>query len=101
MARSNRMSTHTGAKLAYMKMMREHAQNTTSSSDEAKCETIAFFDYKIQELEIIMSEHLSQKITDAANALTSIVDDDTAHDEWYNLMLESYQRDLKQLEGGW
>ena len=89
------------AKLAYMKAMKEHAENTTSSSDEAKRETIEFFDSKIQELEIILGEHSYQKMTDAANALTTIVDDDRAHDEWYNLMLESYHRDLEQLQTGW
>ena len=46
------MSTHAGAKLAYMKMMKEHAENTTSASDEVKQETIKYFETKIRELEI-------------------------------------------------
>jgi hypothetical protein len=46
------MSTHAGAKLAYMKMMKEHAEKTTSASDEVKQETIKYFETKIRELEI-------------------------------------------------
>jgi hypothetical protein len=48
------MSTHQmiDSKLAYMKMMKEHAEKTASSSDEAKQETIKYFETKIQELEI-------------------------------------------------
>jgi hypothetical protein len=47
------MSTHQmiGSKLAYLKMMKEHAEKTASSSDEAKQETIKYFETKIQELE--------------------------------------------------
>jgi hypothetical protein len=45
------MSAHTGSKLAYMKMMKEHAEKTESGSDEIKQETIKYFDTKIQELE--------------------------------------------------
>jgi hypothetical protein len=46
------MSTHAGAKLAYMKMMKEHAEKTESGSDEAKQETIKYFETQIRELEI-------------------------------------------------
>ena len=46
------MSTHAGAKLAYMKMMKEHAEKTESGSDEAKKETIKYFETHIRELEI-------------------------------------------------
>jgi hypothetical protein len=46
------MSAHTGAKLAYMKMMKEHAEKTESGSDEAKQETIKYFETHIRELEI-------------------------------------------------
>ena len=46
------MCTNAGAKLAYMKMMKEHAQNTTSGSDEVKQETIKYFETQIRELEI-------------------------------------------------
>ena len=45
------MMAEAGPKLAYMKMMKEHAQNTTSASDEVKRETIMFFETKIRELE--------------------------------------------------
>ncbi len=38
--------------LAYLKMMKEHAEKTPSSSDEAKQETIKYFETKIRELEI-------------------------------------------------
>ena len=41
-----------GSKLAYLKMMKEHAENTTSASDEVKQETIKYFETKIRELEI-------------------------------------------------
>jgi hypothetical protein len=46
------MSTHTGSKLAYMKMMKEHAEKTESGSDEIKQETIKYFETQIRELEI-------------------------------------------------
>ena len=46
------MSTHTGAKLAYAKMMKEHAEKTESGSDEIKQETIKYFETQIRELEI-------------------------------------------------
>jgi hypothetical protein len=46
-----KMMVEAGPKLAYMKMMKEHAQNTTSGSDEMKQETIMFFETKIRELE--------------------------------------------------
>ena len=46
------MSTHAGAKLAYMKMMKEHAEKTESGSDEVKQETIKYFETRIRELEI-------------------------------------------------
>jgi len=46
------MSTHAGAKLAYMKMMKEHAETTESGSDEVKQETIKYFETQIRELEI-------------------------------------------------
>jgi hypothetical protein len=46
-----KMMVEAGPKLAYMKMMKEHAQNTTSGSDEVKQETIMFFKAKILELE--------------------------------------------------
>jgi len=46
------MSTHAGAKLAYMKMMKEHAEKTDSGSDEVKQETIKYFETQIRELEI-------------------------------------------------
>jgi hypothetical protein len=46
------MSTHTGSKLAYMKMMKEHAEKTESGSDEIKQETIKYFETHIRELEI-------------------------------------------------
>jgi hypothetical protein len=46
-----KMMTDAGPKLAYMKMMKEHAQNTTSASYEAKQETIKFFETKIRDLE--------------------------------------------------
>jgi hypothetical protein len=46
------MSAHAGAKLAYMKMMKEHAEKTESGSDEAKQETIKYFETHIRELEI-------------------------------------------------
>ena len=49
---THRMSTHAGAKLAYMKMMKEHAENTTSASDEVKQETIKYFEARIRELDI-------------------------------------------------
>jgi UDP-N-acetylmuramyl pentapeptide synthase len=47
-----KMKSEAGPKLAYMKMMKEHAENTASASDDAKNETIKFFDSKIRELEI-------------------------------------------------
>jgi len=40
-----------GPKLAYLKMMKEHAEKTASSCDEPKEETIKFFETKIRELE--------------------------------------------------
>jgi hypothetical protein len=46
------MSTHTGSKLAYMKMMKEHAEKTESGSDEIKQETIKYFETQIRELDI-------------------------------------------------
>jgi hypothetical protein len=46
------MSSHTGSKIAYMKMMNEHAEKTESGSDEMKQETIKYFQTKIHELEI-------------------------------------------------
>ena len=48
----HRMSSHTGSKIAYMKMMNEHAEKTESGSDEMKQETIKYFQTKIHELEI-------------------------------------------------
>jgi hypothetical protein len=47
-----KMKSEAGPKLAYMKMMKEHAEKTASASDEAKNETIKFFETKIRELEI-------------------------------------------------
>ena len=47
-----KMKSEAGPKLAYMKMMKEHAEKTASASDDAKNETIKFFDSKIRELEI-------------------------------------------------
>jgi len=46
------MSTHAGAKLAYMKMMKEHAEKTESGSAEIKHDTIKYFETQIRELEI-------------------------------------------------
>ena len=46
-----KMMVDAGPKLAYMKMMKEHAENTASSSDEVKQETIKFFVTNIRELE--------------------------------------------------
>jgi hypothetical protein len=49
------MSAHQkmiGSKLAYLKMMKEHAEKTTSSSDQVKQETIKYFETQIRELEI-------------------------------------------------
>jgi hypothetical protein len=47
-----KMKSEAGPKLAYMKMMKEHAEKTASASDDAKNETIKFFETKIRELEI-------------------------------------------------
>jgi len=47
-----KMKSEAGPKLAYMKMMKEHAEKTASASDDAKNETIKFFESKIRELEI-------------------------------------------------
>lgn len=46
------MSAQPSAKLAYMKLMKEHAEKIASSSDEVKQETINYFETKIRELEI-------------------------------------------------
>jgi hypothetical protein len=58
-------------KLAYMKMMREQAKNTPSlSADDAKYDTIDFFNSKIRELEAALVEERRQKmITDARQKL--------------------------------
>jgi UDP-N-acetylmuramyl pentapeptide synthase len=47
-----KMKSEAGPKLAYMKMMKEHAEKTASASEDAKNETIKFFETKIRELEI-------------------------------------------------
>jgi len=46
------MSAHTGSKLAYVKMMKEHAEKTESGSDEIKQETIKYFETQIRKLEV-------------------------------------------------
>jgi len=74
-------------KLAYMKMMREQAKNTPSSSaDDAKYETIDFFNSKIRELEASLLEERRQKmIADARHKLLISI----TREELNNLLMDA------------
>jgi len=74
-------------KLAYMKMMKEHVKNTASlSANDAKNETLNFFNSKIQELEAEVVEEKRQKMmADARSKLISI----TSAEEFNNLLIDA------------
>jgi len=73
-------------KLAYMKMMKEHVKNTASlSANDAKNETLNFFNSKIQELEAAVVEEKRQKMmADARSKLISV----TSAEELNNLLID-------------
>ena len=85
--RSKMTIENAGPKLAYMKMMKEQVKNTPSLSvDDAKYETLNFFDSKIQELEAAVVEEKRQKMmADARSKLTSI----KSAEEINNLLIDA------------
>jgi hypothetical protein len=86
-SQSKKIIVNAAYKLAYIKMMKEQAKNTPSlSADDAKYDTIDFFNSKILELEAALLEERRQKMmADARSKLTST----QSAEEFNNLLMDA------------
>ena len=86
-SKSKKMIADAAPRLAYMKMMKEHVENTPSlSAENSKTETLNFYNSKIRELEEALVEEGRQKMmTEARSKLTTI----RSEEELDNLLVDA------------